>query len=100
MREILTACKEGALAKEGVLPSLIQVADGHEFSRTSLSPCSGVELAAEIRRAQQELSGIKVRRPEQVHNILMGILMKRVRGKVDGKTLSNMIRNMNVGEPR
>jgi glutamyl-tRNA(Gln) amidotransferase subunit E len=100
MREILSAYREGTLAKEGFLPVLMQVVGGREFSRTDLFHYSDDELAHAIGRSQQELSGITIRRPEQSHDILMGLLMTRVRGKIDGKTLSTRIDSIRTEEMR
>jgi glutamyl-tRNA(Gln) amidotransferase subunit E len=100
MREILSACSEGTLAKEGFLPVLMQVAGGREFSRATLSHYSEDELAHAIGRSRQELTEIKVRRPERIHDILMGFLMNRVRGKIDGSILSNRISSIGTEELR
>ena len=100
MHEILAAYKEGTLAKEGFLPVLMQIASGREFSRSSLSHYSENDLALAIGRAQQELSGMKIRRPEQSHDILMGILMSHVRGKVDGGVLSKRVHSISTEESR
>jgi Glu-tRNA(Gln) amidotransferase subunit E-like FAD-binding protein len=79
---------------------LMQVAGGGTFSRTDLSHYSNDELAHAIGRSQQELSEIKVRRPERIHDILMGLLMNRVRGKIDGKALSTRINSIRTEELR
>jgi glutamyl-tRNA(Gln) amidotransferase subunit E len=100
MHEILAAYKEGTLAKEGFLPVLMQIAGGREFSRSSLSHYSENELAVAIGRAQQELSAMKIRRPEKSHDILMGILMSHVRGKIDGGALSKKLNSIRTEEPR
>ena len=100
MREILNAYRERMLAKEGFLPVLMQIARGREFSRSDLSLYTEGELAHAIERSRQELSGIKVRRPERIHDILMGLSMNRVRGKIDGKTLSTRITSITMEEPR
>lgn len=100
MGEILSAYREGTLAKEGFLPVLMQVARGREFSTTDLSHYSDDELTSAIGRSHQELASIKVRRPEKVHDILMGLLMNRVRGKIDGQTLSNRVNSMRTEDLR
>jgi hypothetical protein len=44
-------------------------------------------------RAQEELASMKVRRDDRKHDILMGLLMNHVRGKIDGQTLSTQVKS-------
>jgi glutamyl-tRNA(Gln) amidotransferase subunit E len=85
MREILLAVKEGVLSKEGILPVLMGVADGQAFLRQSLpAPCSATELAAAVETSLAELLAMHIHRPEKTEAILMGLIMKKVRGRIDG----------------
>ncbi len=94
MREILLAHKEGLLAREGFLPILIQLARGREFPRTSLYTTSDEELTALIDRTCQEISEVQLRHADNKHDVLMGMVMNHIRGKVNGKHLSEKIRGI------
>jgi Glu-tRNA(Gln) amidotransferase subunit E-like FAD-binding protein len=92
MREILLAFKEGTLAKEGILPTLMQVATGREFSRHALSARSTEgEFTTALARSTQELAGIRLRHVERKHDVLMGLVMNKVRGRVDGRIVSERL---------
>jgi len=92
MREILLACKEGTLTKEGILPMLMQVAAGREFSRHPLSARSTEgEFTTALVRSTQELSGIRLRHAERKHDVLMGLVMNKVRGRRDGRIVSEKL---------
>ncbi|TSA18276.1 Glu-tRNA(Gln) amidotransferase GatDE subunit E [bacterium] len=92
MREILLACKEGTLTKEGILPTLMQVAVGREFSRHPLSARSTEgEFTTALVRSTQELSGIRLRHAGKKHDVLMGLVMNKVRGRIDGRIVSERL---------
>ena len=90
MREILLAYRDRALAKEGILPVLMQVAAGQGFSRHSLPGlCSDRELSEAIERSETELSALELHNPEKEPDVLMGLVMNKVRGRIDGKVVAN-----------
>ena len=92
MREILLAYKEGTLTKEGILPTLMQVSAGREFSRHALSARSTEgEFTTALERSTQELSGIRLRHVERKHDVLMGLVMNKVRGRIDGRIVSERL---------
>jgi glutamyl-tRNA(Gln) amidotransferase subunit E len=89
MREILLAYRDRALAKEGILPALMQVAAGQGFSRHSLPGlCSDRELSEAIERSESELSAMELHNPEKESDVLMGLVMNKVRGRIDGKVVA------------
>ncbi|MCX6135276.1 MAG: Glu-tRNA(Gln) amidotransferase subunit GatE [Ignavibacteriales bacterium] len=100
MRELLLAHKDGLLAREGFLGVLMHAARGHEFARTSLYRISDEELTALIDRTRHELSEVTLRHPENEHNVLMGMVMNRIRGKVNGRSLSENILGNGAEERR
>jgi Glu-tRNA(Gln) amidotransferase subunit E-like FAD-binding protein len=89
MQEVLLALRDGTLTKEGVLPALQAAADGGGFSRRDLpGPCSDEELARIIGESARELSCLRLRHPRNTHRLLMGLVMDRVRGRVDGRMVA------------
>ena len=99
MRELLAAYKDGMLAKEGFPGIMLQLAAGREFRHAALSHTSDEELAALIDRTRREFSGITLRHADQAHDVLMGMVMKKVRGRVDGRIVSEKLRSV-IGENR
>ena len=85
MREVLQAYKSGGLAKEGILGVLRAVVRSNGFSPAVIpKPCSEAELGKAVKGARNEGEKITIRKPEHKHEILMGMIMKTVRGRVDG----------------
>ncbi len=92
MREILLACRDGSLAREGILPNLLRVAEGSDFSRATLPPpCSEAELQALLAQATEELKTVKLHHPEKRPAILLGLLMEKARGRVNGRELARRL---------
>lgn len=95
MREILLACRDRNLAREGILPQLLQVAAGSVFSRTALpGPCTEAELQALLAQAREELKTMKLHHPDKRPAILLGLLMQKVRGRADGRELKHRLEHM------
>jgi glutamyl-tRNA(Gln) amidotransferase subunit E len=85
LKEILLACRDGVLAKEGILPVLFRVAAGSAFSRSALpGPCTNAELLALIAKAKAEMSAMKLHTAAKHTAVLLGLVMEKVRGRVDG----------------
>lgn len=92
MREILLAYRDGALVKGGILPSMMMVAAGGEFSRQSLPPiCSDGELSSAIERSAAELTSLNLFNPEKESEVLMGLVMDKVRGRIDGNVVATKL---------
>jgi glutamyl-tRNA(Gln) amidotransferase subunit E len=90
--EIFLAYRDRLLAKEGILPTLSQVATGSTFSRNTLpAPCTEMELQGLITRAEEEISTMKLHHPEKHARILLGLLMGKIRGRYDGRELSRRL---------
>jgi glutamyl-tRNA(Gln) amidotransferase subunit E len=92
MREVLIAHRDGDLAKEGILPALASIASGHEFSHESLPlPCSEEDFIQTLRRAKKQIDAVKIRHAEQLQEIMMGLVMGDLRGRIDGTKVSQRI---------
>ena len=97
MEEILLAFKENALSKEGILPAMLDIASGRGFSRQALPPlCTNAELSAVVQQAMEVLSKTTLHHPEKKSELLMGLVMNNVRGRIDGKVVADKISSLKV----
>jgi glutamyl-tRNA(Gln) amidotransferase subunit E len=95
MKELLIALKDHVLSREGIVPALYEIASGQEFSRESLPPpCTPAELDETVRNSLIALSKTKVRHPEKKPEVLMGLIMHELRGRIDGRVVAERIANM------
>jgi glutamyl-tRNA(Gln) amidotransferase subunit E len=100
LREILLAYRDRLLAKEGILPALLRVAEGGIFSRSALAgPCSGAELDAIVSAGVAAVSGMVLHNPGKRMEVLMGVIMDDLRGRVDGAEMARHLARAN-GEGR
>ncbi len=97
LRELLLALRDRQLAPEGVLPAMEASAAGASFVRASLPPrCTDQELRALVEEAVREAGPI--RKPELAGNVLMGLIMARVRGRIEGRTVARCLEAVAAGE--
>jgi glutamyl-tRNA(Gln) amidotransferase subunit E len=90
--EIFLAFKQGRLAREGVLPALENAARSGSFFVDMLPPaCSEQELMHFLSLARSELSGIKLHKPACEKTVLMSLVMKHLRGRVEGRRVMETI---------
>ncbi|QSZ68120.1 Glu-tRNA(Gln) amidotransferase subunit GatE [Methanofollis aquaemaris] len=92
---ILTAVEAGEVAKEVIPELLTEVAEGKTAAAAVAEHAGGVsaeELAAIVAKIVAER--IEFVRDKQMHALgpLMGVVMEEVRGKVDGKKVSEALR--------
>jgi len=89
MREILLAYRDGALVRGGILPAMMMVGAGGTFSRQSLPPvCSDGELSTAIEQSAAELESLELINPEKESDVLMGLVMDKLRGRIDGSLVA------------
>ena len=92
LREVLLALRERALAREGVLPALLAVAEGNGFSREALPPpCTEDELNSVIRQCATEMSSVALHDPGKSQAVLTGLVMAKVRGRIAGSVVVERI---------
>lgn len=83
---VFSAYRQGMLSREGILMALEGAARSGSFSMDLLPPaCSDDELNEAMASAREELSAIKLYKPENEKTILMSLIMKRLRGRIEGK---------------
>jgi glutamyl-tRNA(Gln) amidotransferase subunit E len=86
---IFQAYKEKKLTKDGILPSMRDVA---AYGKWLVPPrCPEKELDNVIAESGREVSSMNLHKPEKKLEVLMGIIMQKVRGRVDGSIVAKKI---------
>ena len=93
LEAILQACASGALAKEGVYEVLKLAALRGSYAPDLLpAPCSDTQLARTVEEAAAQIRSASIRRPGRILDIVMGRVMKDLRGRVDGARVAGLAR--------
>jgi glutamyl-tRNA(Gln) amidotransferase subunit E len=89
MRDILLAYKNGVIPREGVFVAMQRVTDLRETSSDALPPlCSETEFADVVKESEAEIKALKLRHSGKREKVLMGIVMGKLRGRIDGKVVA------------
>jgi glutamyl-tRNA(Gln) amidotransferase subunit E len=89
---ILKSYAEGKIPQDALLQVLRTVAELGVFTEEVIqSRLSEQELEKEIDIAKNDLNTIKIRQMENYPEILMGRLMKKLRGRIDAKTVVDKV---------
>jgi Glu-tRNA(Gln) amidotransferase subunit E-like FAD-binding protein len=97
MKEHLLALKDHTLTREGILPALREIASGREFTRDSLPPlCSEEEFVEALNKSLSVISRTKIRRPEKKSEVLMGLIMNDLRGRIEGHVVATRIASISA----
>jgi glutamyl-tRNA(Gln) amidotransferase subunit E len=92
MVDLLRALKDGAMTAEAIPMVLLQAAQNGSVSRDAFpGPCSEPELSAIMRACRIDLSQITVRNPAKKNEVMMGLVMPRVRGRVKGELVAQRV---------
>ena len=92
--QILAAHKDGLLAKEGILYAMQEsVKTGGFKPETHPQPVQEKEVKNFVKNSFAELNGRKIYNEEQIDYILKGAVMNKLRGRIDGRIVSE---NVNV----
>jgi Glu-tRNA(Gln) amidotransferase subunit E-like FAD-binding protein len=85
LRSVMSALASGSIAKDSVMKLLGDVAQGRPFdiSRYALAASTDIE---------SEVAQIAAAHPEANFPALMGMVMKKFRGSVDGKRVAELVR--------
>jgi glutamyl-tRNA(Gln) amidotransferase subunit E len=98
-REVLLAYKNSRLAREGILPALILGATGAPLSVATLPPpCSEDEVNEAIDLSAEELSAMRLHHPDKKPKVFMGLVMQKLRGRVDGSRIAEKLAATQEGE--
>ncbi len=89
---ILKSCAEGKIPKDALLKVLRTSVELGVFTEEIIQPSiNEKELNEEISVAKNDLSSNNVKRSEKYPEILMGKLMKQLRGKIEAKVVAEKI---------
>lgn len=89
---ILKAYAEGKIPKDALFMTLRNCVELGVFTEEVIQyQLSEPELDEEIARVKSELSILKIKRAENYSEILMGKLMKKLRGRIDAKTVADKV---------
>ena len=92
--QILAAHKDGLLAKEGILYAMQEsVKTGGFKPETHPQPVQEKEVKNFVKNSFAELNGRKIYNEEQIDYILKGAVLNKLRGRIDGRIVSE---NVNV----
>ncbi len=99
LRELLLALRDRLLAPEGVLPAMEAWAAGVPFSREALPPqCTEQELGPILEQAIRDAG--TVRKPAMAGKLYMGLVMSKVRGRIEGSTVARCLQGAAAEEKR
>ncbi|MEK9138629.1 MAG: GAD domain-containing protein, partial [Bacteroidota bacterium] len=92
MKEILLAYKQGAIAREGMFVAMQHATNSQDFSNHTLpSICAEKELLEVIKTSEAEINRVALRNAEKRSEVLMGVVMGKLRGRVDGATVARKV---------
>lgn len=89
-REIFSLYKDGKIAREAILELMKQSVTRGKIEVPS--ECSDKELSEIIRVSVKKLNEIEIRNPEKKDQIIMGLVMSSVRGRIDGSKVAARVR--------
>jgi glutamyl-tRNA(Gln) amidotransferase subunit E len=89
MAALLAAWRDGVIVRESILPTLAAMASGVPFDRGRLPGlCTPTELDALVQRTLDQLEKKPPADPEKAEQVLMGMVMDQVRGRIDGREVA------------
>ncbi len=89
---ILKSFADGKIPKDALLTTLQTVAELGMFTEeVILKPASEKEVDEVIKLAQTEYDKMKIINPEKRNEILLGLIMKKLRGRTPAKVIANKI---------
>ncbi len=92
MKNIFQAHKNGKISKDSIYFALKDAAKRGTFAEELLPErCSREEMAAIVRSSMVRLSGTTVRRSEKRHEILMGMAMETLRGRIESTVVAEYL---------
>lgn len=90
---ILHAYASGTLAKEGVYEVMKLAALRGSYAPDLLpAPCSAGQLTRTVKEAAVHAKTSRCRQPGRLHDIVMGRVMKDLRGRIDGARVAEQVR--------
>jgi glutamyl-tRNA(Gln) amidotransferase subunit E len=90
---IFNALSSGRIKKDSVIYLLEQYFKIGKLTEIDLlSPISNDEIEKRINMAKIQMNHIKLLNPEKKYEVMMGLIMNDLRGKVDGEVISKLVK--------
>jgi Glu-tRNA(Gln) amidotransferase subunit E-like FAD-binding protein len=83
--EIFSALAKGTISKEAVMKSLVDIAQGKSLDLVKYKTADTADIESDIRSIVEQHKGA-------TFAAVMGFVMKEMRGKADGKVISDIVR--------
>ncbi|MDP4173372.1 MAG: Glu-tRNA(Gln) amidotransferase subunit GatE [Bacteroidota bacterium] len=94
MQKIFEAYTLGLLSREGILPAMKKAIRNGSFSSEMLEAvCTEEELSSAIKSSHSELERINLRNPEKKDEVLIGLVMRKVRGRISSAQILKSLRS-------
>ncbi|HEY6952631.1 MAG TPA: hypothetical protein VI758_09490, partial [Bacteroidota bacterium] len=92
LEEIFNAHRNGRISRDGIYQAMREVLKhGRPLEQLLPTPCTREELAVTVRTSVTQLSAMKIRRVDKKHEILMGLVMKTLRGRIESTVVAEHI---------
>lgn len=92
LSRIIKSYADGLLLREAILPAMQNTVELGVFTEEIIpSQISVEELKNEILKASEEISKLKIRKPEKKVNIIIGHLMRKLRGRISVKIIADEV---------
>ncbi len=84
----------GLLPKDGIYHALEKALETYKFDKSILlDVCTEAELNCEVRQAASKVEHIKLRNSQNMQKLVVGQVMNKLRGRVDGRVASKAVSN-------
>jgi glutamyl-tRNA(Gln) amidotransferase subunit E len=92
LRVILKAHSDKSIVREGIFVAMVHTLEAKRFSSEFLPPvCSDKELGEVVTMCEAVLKTTALRIPEKRTEVLMGMVMDKLRGRIDGSRVAQKI---------
>ncbi|MFC2131108.1 Glu-tRNA(Gln) amidotransferase subunit GatE [Bacteroidota bacterium] len=92
IEKIFKAYKDGKIVKDGVYYTVKKTAETGTFKKNYLlKPASADEIKKAIEKAKKKLKAMKLHNPDKKKDILIGLVMKALTGRVNGENVASII---------
>lgn len=90
---LFIAFSEGRIARNGILTAMGKIAAKGVFDEKELSILSHEEISMTVKNELKDLEKMKIDDHEKRYKTVMGLIMRKIRGRADGGNVSEMVRN-------
>ncbi len=95
LQRIFEAYKDKKIVKDGIFTAIKYMLMKGSYSEDLLPmPCSETEFKDVVLQLKLQLNKIKLYNPEKSTEVLTGMVMNKLRGRIDGETVSSYIKEI------